>query len=64
MPDRQVVGIKISLIRPPAGCGPGSGGFADPGARVVLGYVTNLWSFRPDDPRATNLANAVRACLR
>ncbi|GAB2796671.1 serine hydrolase domain-containing protein [Amycolatopsis magusensis] len=45
---------------------PGSGGsvgFADPDARVGFGYVTNLWNFRPDDPRATNLANAVRACL-
>ncbi|MGA6162570.1 serine hydrolase domain-containing protein [Amycolatopsis magusensis] len=45
---------------------PGSGGsvgFADPDARVGFGYVTNLWNFRPDDPRATNLANAVRTCL-
>ena len=45
---------------------PGSGGsvgFADPDAKVGFGYVTNLWNFRPDDPRATNLANAVRACL-
>jgi CubicO group peptidase (beta-lactamase class C family) len=45
---------------------PGSGGsigFADPDAGVGFGYVTNLWNFRPDDPRATNLANAVRSCL-
>jgi CubicO group peptidase (beta-lactamase class C family) len=45
---------------------PGSGGsigFADPDAGVGFGYVTNLWNYRPDDPRATNLANAVRTCL-
>ncbi|RSM70415.1 serine hydrolase [Amycolatopsis sp. WAC 01375] len=45
---------------------PGSGGsigFADPDAGVGFGYVTNLWNFRPDDPRAANLAKAVRACL-
>ncbi|TWE28727.1 serine hydrolase domain-containing protein [Prauserella muralis] len=45
---------------------PGSGGsvgFADPDAQVGFGYVTNLWNFRPNDPRATNLANAVRTCL-
>jgi CubicO group peptidase (beta-lactamase class C family) len=45
---------------------PGSGGwvgFADPDAAVGFGYATNLWNFRPDDPRATNLANAVRDCL-
>jgi CubicO group peptidase (beta-lactamase class C family) len=45
---------------------PGSGGsigFADPDAEVGFGYVTNLWSFRPDDPRAANLAKAVRTCL-
>ena len=45
---------------------PGSGGsigFADPGAGVGFGYVTNLWNFRPDDPRATSLAEAVRSCL-
>jgi hypothetical protein len=45
---------------------PGSGGsvgFADPDARVGFGYATNLWSFRPDDPRATNLAVAVRSCV-
>ncbi len=45
---------------------PGSGGsigFADPDAGVGFGYVTNLWDLRPDDPRVSNLANAVRACL-
>ena len=44
---------------------PGSGGsigFADPDADVGFGYVTNLWSFRPDDPRAADLAKAVRTC--
>lgn len=41
----------------------GSGGFADPDAGVGFGYVTNLWSFRPDDPRASSLAKAVRSCL-
>ncbi|QFU90745.1 serine hydrolase [Amycolatopsis sp. YIM 10] len=45
---------------------PGSGGsigFADPEAGVGFGYVTNLWNFRPDDPRAASLAKAVRASL-
>jgi hypothetical protein len=45
---------------------PGSGGsvgFADPGTGVGFGYATSLWNFRPDDLRATNLANAVRSCL-
>ncbi|MCC8246679.1 beta-lactamase family protein [Saccharothrix luteola] len=45
---------------------PGSGGstaFADPDARIGFGYVTNHWNHRPDDLRATNLAEAVRACL-
>lgn len=41
----------------------GSTGFADPDAGVGFGYVTNLWEMRPDDPRAANLAEAVRACL-
>ncbi|MEU4770126.1 serine hydrolase domain-containing protein [Actinosynnema sp. NPDC023794] len=46
---------------------PGSGGsigFADPDAGVGFAYVTNLWNFRPDDPRAADLAKAVRACLQ
>ncbi|MEV6985618.1 serine hydrolase domain-containing protein [Sphaerisporangium sp. NPDC051017] len=45
---------------------PGSGGsiaLGDPDAGVGFGYVTNLWNFRPDDPRASNLAKAVRSCL-
>ncbi|WP_107658764.1 serine hydrolase domain-containing protein [Nocardia suismassiliense] len=45
---------------------PGSGGsigFAVPDAGVGFGYVTNLWNFRPDDPRASSLAEAVRSCL-
>ena len=45
---------------------PGSGGsvgFADPDAAVGFGYVTNLWSFRVGEPRASNLAAAVVACL-
>ena len=45
---------------------PGSGGsvgFADPDAGVGFGYVTNLWSFRIGEPRASNLAAAVVACL-
>ncbi|HZS25517.1 MAG TPA: serine hydrolase domain-containing protein [Gaiellaceae bacterium] len=46
---------------------PGSGGsvgFADPDAGVGFGYVPNLWSFRIGEPRASNLAAAVVACLR
>jgi CubicO group peptidase (beta-lactamase class C family) len=45
---------------------PGSGGsvgFADPDAGVGFGYVTNLWSFRIGEPRASSLAAAVVACL-
>ncbi|WP_433358992.1 serine hydrolase domain-containing protein [Streptosporangium sp. CA-115845] len=45
---------------------PGSGGsiaLGDLDAGVGFGYVTNLWNFRPDDPRASNLAKAVRSCL-
>jgi len=45
---------------------PGSGGsigFADPDAGVGFGYVMNLWSFRIGEPRASNLAAAVAACL-
>ncbi|CAM4145682.1 serine hydrolase [Kibdelosporangium persicum] len=45
---------------------PGSGGsiaFADPDAEVGFCYVTNLWNYRPDDPRAANLITAVRSCL-
>ena len=45
---------------------PGSGGsiaFGEPDARVGFGYVTNLWSFFIGEPRMTNLAAAVVACL-
>jgi CubicO group peptidase (beta-lactamase class C family) len=45
---------------------PGSGGsvaFADPAAGVGFGYVTNLWSFRIGEPRASSLAAAVVDCL-
>ena len=45
---------------------PGSGGsvaFGDPNAGVGFGYVTNLWSFRVSEPRASSLAAAVAACL-
>ncbi|MFJ7213408.1 hypothetical protein [Amycolatopsis sp. NPDC098790] len=37
--------------------------WGDPDSGVGFGYFTNLWNYRPDDPRATNLAKAVRACL-
>lgn len=45
---------------------PGSGGsvgFADIDASVGFGYVTNSWSFRIGEPRASNLAVAVTECL-
>ena len=45
---------------------PGSGGsvaFGDLDSGVGFGYVTNLWSFRIGEPRASNLAAAVVACL-
>jgi CubicO group peptidase (beta-lactamase class C family) len=56
----------MPLVGPGSFGHPGSGGsiaFADPDAGVGFGYVTNLWNFRPDDPRASNLAKAVRSCL-
>ncbi len=46
---------------------PGSGGsvgFADPDARIGFGYVTNLWSYRIGEPRASSLAAAAAACVR
>jgi hypothetical protein len=46
---------------------PGSGGsvaFGDPDAGVGFSYITNLWSFRIGEPRASDLAAAVVACLR
>jgi CubicO group peptidase (beta-lactamase class C family) len=45
---------------------PGSGGsvaFGDPETGVGFGYITNLWSFRTGEPRASSLAAAVAACL-
>ncbi|HEX6358190.1 serine hydrolase domain-containing protein [Actinophytocola sp.] len=58
-PPYQMLG-PASFGHPGSG---GSVGFADPEAGVGFGYVTNLWNFRPDDPRASNLAAAVRSCL-
>jgi CubicO group peptidase (beta-lactamase class C family) len=54
------------LVGPKSFGHPGSGGsiaFGEPDARIGFGYVTNLWSFFIGEPRATNLANAVVACL-
>jgi len=45
---------------------PGSGGsvaFGEPDAGVGFGYVTNRWSFRIGEPRASSLAAAVVTCL-
>nr|AOS95214.1 beta-lactamase class C [uncultured bacterium] len=41
----------------------GSLGAADPEARVSFGYVTNFWPATLIDPRAIELASAVRKCL-
>ena len=57
----------MPLVGPGSFGHPGSGGsvaFADPDAGVGFGYVTNLWSFRIGEPRASNLAAAVAACPR
>lgn len=56
----------MPLVGPASFGHPGSGGsgaFGDPDAGVGFGYVTNLWSFRVGEPRASNLAAAVVACL-
>lgn len=56
----------MPLVGPGSFGHPGSGGsiaFADPDAGVGFGYITNLWSFRIGEPRASNLAAAVVACL-
>ncbi|RKT54253.1 serine hydrolase domain-containing protein [Saccharothrix australiensis] len=56
----------MPLLGPGSFGHPGSGGsigFADPDAGVGFGYVTNHWSFRVGEPRASNLAEAVGACL-
>jgi CubicO group peptidase (beta-lactamase class C family) len=58
-PPMPMVGPK-SFGHPGSG---GSIGFADPDAEVGFGYVTNLWSFRTGEPRASSLAAAVVACL-
>ncbi|QIS12278.1 serine hydrolase domain-containing protein [Nocardia arthritidis] len=57
---------SLPMVGPSSFGHPGSGGstaFADPDAGVGFSYVTNLWDMRPDDPRAANLAEAVRSCL-
>jgi hypothetical protein len=41
----------------------GSGAFGDLDSGVGFGYVTNLWSFRIGEQRASDLASAVVACL-
>jgi CubicO group peptidase (beta-lactamase class C family) len=56
----------LPMVGPRSFGHPGSGGsigFADPDAGVGFGYVPNLWSFRPGEPRASDLAAAVAACL-
>ncbi|MEJ2855096.1 MULTISPECIES: serine hydrolase domain-containing protein [unclassified Saccharothrix] len=56
----------MPMVGPASFGHPGSGGsigFADPESGVGFGYATNHWSFRADDPRAANLAQAVRDCL-
>lgn len=56
----------MPLVGPKSFGHPGSGGsigFADPDAEVGFGYVTNLWSFRIGEPRASSLAAAVQSCL-
>jgi hypothetical protein len=51
------------LARSLAGEVRGSVAFGDSDTRVGFGYVTNLWSFRIDEQRASNLAEAVKSCL-
>ena len=56
----------MPLVGPGSFGHPGSGGslgFADPDAEVGFGYVTNLWSFRVDESRASSLVAAVESCL-
>jgi hypothetical protein len=58
--------VPMPMVGPKAFGHPGSGGsigFGEPDAGVGFGYVTNLWNFRPDDPRAAGLAKAVQECL-
>ncbi|TMR88040.1 serine hydrolase domain-containing protein [Nonomuraea basaltis] len=59
-------GPMTPMVGPGSFGHPGSGGsvaLGDPDAGVGFCYVTNLWNFRPDDPRALNLGKAVRSCL-
>ncbi|MFE0022803.1 serine hydrolase domain-containing protein [Amycolatopsis sp. NPDC059021] len=59
-------GTVMPMLGPGSFGHPGSGGsvaFADPDAGVGFCYVTNLWYFPPDDPRAASLVEAVRSCL-
>jgi CubicO group peptidase (beta-lactamase class C family) len=57
--ERPLIGPR-SFGHPGRG---GSIGFADPDARVGFGYVMNRFSSDPRDPRAANLASAVRNSL-
>jgi CubicO group peptidase (beta-lactamase class C family) len=64
--DREANRPPMPWVGPGSFGHPGSGGsvgFADPDAGVGFGYVMNLWSFRIGEPRASNLAAAVMACL-
>jgi CubicO group peptidase (beta-lactamase class C family) len=57
----------MPLVGPGSFGHPGSGGsigFGDADSAIGFGYVTNLWSFRIGEPRASNLAAAVAACVR
>jgi CubicO group peptidase (beta-lactamase class C family) len=60
-PARRCLGLVPGSFGHP-GSG-GSVGFADPDSGVGFGYVTNLWSFRIGEPRASNLAAAIVSCL-
>jgi CubicO group peptidase (beta-lactamase class C family) len=56
----------MPMVGPASFGHPGSGGsiaFGDPDAGVGFSYITNLWSFRIGEPRASDLAAAVVACL-
>lgn len=56
----------MPLTGPKAFGHPGSGGsvgFADPELGIGFCYLTNLWSFRIGEPRASSLAEAVLASL-
>ncbi|GHO48531.1 serine hydrolase domain-containing protein [Ktedonospora formicarum] len=56
----------MPMVGPASFGHPGSGGsiaFGDPDAGVGFSYIMNLWSFRIGEPRASDLAAAVVACL-